>query len=301
MKKMLITGGTVFVSRFLAEFFAEKYDVYVLNRNTRPQSRNVTLIQADRHFLGECLKGYHFDVVLDTAYTAEDIHGILDALGSFDDYILISSSAVYPETEMQPFTEETTVGENRFWGIYGTNKIAAEKALQSRVPNAYVLRPPYLYGPGNNVYREAFVFECAEKNRTFYLPGDGGMKLQFFHIEDLCRAVESILEKHPENHVFNVGNPDAVTVKKWVELCYQAVGVTPEFISVSPDVEQRLYFPFYRYEYMLDVGKQRSLIPETKDLETGLAEAYSWYREHKNLVVRKPLIDFMDKNRKVLE
>ena len=44
----------------------------------------------------------------------------------------------------------------------------------------------YLYGPMNNVYREAFVFECALKERAFYLPKDGRMNLHFFHVHDLC-------------------------------------------------------------------------------------------------------------------
>lgn len=36
MSKILITGGTVFVSRFVANYFKESHDVYGLNRNTRP-------------------------------------------------------------------------------------------------------------------------------------------------------------------------------------------------------------------------------------------------------------------------
>lgn len=49
MKKILVTGGTVFVSRYVAEYFVEKrYEVYVLNRNNRPQSDGVNLIEADR-------------------------------------------------------------------------------------------------------------------------------------------------------------------------------------------------------------------------------------------------------------
>ena len=84
MKKMLITGGTVFVSRFAAEYFAEKYDVYVLNRNTKKQCENVTLIEADRHDLRDQLRSIYFDVVLDvTAYDSQDINDLLDALGSF--------------------------------------------------------------------------------------------------------------------------------------------------------------------------------------------------------------------------
>lgn len=38
MKKVLITGGTVFVSRYIAEYYVKKeYEVYVLNRNNKPQ------------------------------------------------------------------------------------------------------------------------------------------------------------------------------------------------------------------------------------------------------------------------
>ena len=110
---------------------------------------------------------------------------------------MISSSAVYPEYEKQPFTEETPVGENKFWGSYGTGKIEAERALQERDPKAYILRPPYLYGPLNNVYREAFVFDCAMAKRPFFLPGDGEMKLQFFHVNDLCRFMDILMEKTP--------------------------------------------------------------------------------------------------------
>lgn len=36
MKKVLVTGGTVFVSKYVAKYYVEKgYDVHVLNRNNR--------------------------------------------------------------------------------------------------------------------------------------------------------------------------------------------------------------------------------------------------------------------------
>ena len=177
MKRILITGGTTFVSKYSAEYFVKhNYEVYVLNRNSRPQVCGVKLIQGDRHYLGEVLKDIHFDVVVDiTAYDEKDIIDLYDALGSFDQYIMISSSAVYPEYGVQPFSEDGEKAVNKFWGAYGTNKYQAEKALLKKVPDAYILRPPYLYGPMNNVYREAFVFDCAKADRKFYLPKDGNI------------------------------------------------------------------------------------------------------------------------------
>ena len=297
MKKILVTGGTVFVSRYIAEYYVAKgCEVYVLNRNTKKQSEGVNLIEADRHQLGDVLRDYSFDVIIDTAYNEDDVECLLNAVGNYKDYILISSSAVYPEYTALPFKEEADVAVNKYWGKYGTDKIAAENALLERNPNAYILRPPYLYGPMNNVYREAFVFDCALTDRKFYLPKDGEMLLQFFHIHDLCRFIDVILEKKPKQHIFNVGNREAISIKNWVELCYHVMGKEVEFVNVQDDIEQRNYFSFYNYEYYLDVSKQYELMPDTKPLEDGLKEAFEWYVGNMDKVNKKPFVEYIDAN-----
>lgn len=295
MKKVLVTGGTIFVSRYIAEYYVAKgYEVYVLNRNSREQSKGVKLIQADRHNLGEVLRSFCFDVVIDTAYNSDDINKLLDALGNYKDYILVSSSAVYPEYVTQPFNESTVLGENKYWGKYGTDKIDAEKALLRRSPNAYILRPPYLYGQMNNVYREAFVFDCALQDKCFYLPKDGEMKLQFFHVEDLCRFIDVLLDKRPQQHIYNVGNSEGISIRKWVEMCYQVAGKEVRFKNVYDDIEQRKYFCFYDYEYYLDVSKQHELMADEKSLLEGLREAFVWYKDNSDKVNKKPYFEFID-------
>ena len=297
MRKILVTGGTVFVSRFVANYFAQKGDdVYVLNRGTRPQLPGVTLIQGDRNGLGDRLKGYEFDAVLDiTAYTREHVENLIHALGRFGDYIMVSSSAVYPETNPQPFTEDQPCGPNILWGAYGTNKLAAEEYLRQAVPHAYILRPPYLYGPMENIYREPFVFECAEAGRRFYIPGEGTMKLQFFHVEDLCRFMEILLETHPRDRIYNVGNPDAVTVTEWAQLCYGAVGRNLETVHVEGHPQYR-YFCFRDYDYYLDVTKQTALMPEVKPLAEGLSGSWEWFRRNRDAVARRPYLEYIDEN-----
>ena len=298
MKRVLVTGGTVFVSKYVAGYFKDRgYEVYVLNRNSRPQVQGVKLIESDRRDVGDKLSGLSFDAVLDiTAYNAEDIRGLVSGLGEFGTYIMVSSSAVYPETEKQPFTEKTPLGENRFWGKYGTDKIEAEETLLKLVPDAYILRPPYLYGPMNNVYREAFVFDCAMQDRKFYLPGEGDMPLQFFYVDDLCRIIEPIIDKRPTDHIINVGNKESVSIREWVGLCYECAGKKPEFVQVDPGIEQRNYFSFYNYPYELDVEIQSGLLKDTTKLKEGLTKSYEWYKVHSEEVRKKPYIEYIDES-----
>ncbi|MBQ7858848.1 MAG: NAD-dependent epimerase/dehydratase family protein [Faecalibacterium sp.] len=301
MRTLLITGGTVFVSRYAAEYFAQKGNrVFVLNRGSRPQPQhpNITPIVADRHALGGILKTHTFDAVLDlTAYTRADVQALLNGLGRFEDYILLSSSAVYPETAAQPFAETTPCGPNLHWGAYGTNKLAAEQYLAVAVPHAYILRPPYLYGPQENLYRSPYIFDCITAGRPVYLPGDGSLKLQFFHVRDLCRFMERLLEQHPARRIYNLGNPQPVTAQEWVQLCGKAAGRPVQTIGVDKAAHPAYaYFPFRDYEYQLDVTAQATLLPTLTPLADGLAEEYSWYRANPAAEMRrKPYFDYISR------
>lgn len=289
MKKMLITGGTGFVSGYLAQYFVQQgWQVWTLNRDSREQMPGVTLIQADRHRLGGALRGRSFDAVIDAvAYDAPEVESLLHALEGRPAYVLISSSAVYPETLPQPFTEEMQVGENRIWGAYGLGKVRAEAAAQRLRPDSYILRPPYLYGPMQNLYREPFVFDCAAAGQPFYLPGDGSMPLQFNHIRDLCRLIAVLLDQQPQVRIYNTGDLCPVTVRQWVEMCYETVGAPCRFISVSGEHPQRSYFPFYPYGYQLDVRRQQSLLPDLTPLMEGLRESWEWYCQHPQGVMKR--------------
>lgn len=296
--KILVIGGTTFASRYTAEYFTGKDNkVYVLNRGTMPQSVGVEHIKADRYNIGNALKNYDFDAVFAVSlYDEKDTSSLISALGEVKHFIFVSSSAVYPETLPQPFCENQPCAGNKYWGGYGINKIAAERLILSAFPQAYIIRPPYLCGKMNNLYREAFVFECAENNRPFYMPKDGSLPLQFFDIEDMCRFMELLISKQPRQRIFNVGNPETVTAKEWSNLCYDILNKKPQFIYISRDINQREYFPFLDYEYRLDVTEMLKLMPDLKPLKQSLSESYEWYRNNRELIRRKPLIDFIDTN-----
>ena len=200
-----------------------------------------------------------------------------------------------PSIYLDCYSEEQECGANIIWGDYGVNKLAAERVLLSRCPQAYILRPPYLYGKMNNLYREAFVFDCALVERPFYVPNDGSMKLQFFHVNDLCRFIDILLRTHPTQHIFNVGNSEPEDINSFVKACYKVVGSEPTLISVGNEHAQRSYFPFHDYSYVLDVSKMSELMPETMLFAKGLKDSYKWYVKNQSAVNRKPYFDYIDK------
>ena len=66
MKRILVTGGTVFVSKYVAKYFqSNNYEVYVLNRGSKQQIENINLICANRNNLKDCLKDFYFDSIID--------------------------------------------------------------------------------------------------------------------------------------------------------------------------------------------------------------------------------------------
>lgn len=295
MQNILVTGGTGFVSGSIAGYFAARgCRVWALNQGSRPQLPGVSHIRADRHNIGDALKGYRFDAVIDAvAYDAPDVESLLAALEGDAAYVLISSSAVYPETLPQPFTEEMPVGENRIWGEYGLGKVRAEAAARRLRPDSYILRPPYLYGPGQNLYREPFVFDCALAGLPFCIPGDGEMPLHFNHIDDLCRLLWLLLEKRPQQRIFNTGDPETVTVRQWVSLCYELAGAPCRLVSVDAAHPQRSYFCFHPYPYRLAVERQLELLGQTVPLREGLAGSLAWYRAHPEAVNKRDYLGYI--------
>lgn len=306
MRKILVTGGTVFVSRYIAEYYTrfipeyqvdEEAEVYVMNRGTRRQSEGVKLIKCDKNDIGSSLINYDFDLVIAVnIYTKQEMKNLIDALYGINDFIFISSSAVYPETLPQPFKEEQPVGYNKIWGEYGKSKYEAEQYLIDHIPQAYILRPPYLYGCMNNLYRESFVFDCALVEAPFYIPKDGSMMLQFFHINDLCRFIDILVRTHPEQRIFNLGNSKAEDINSFVKACYMVVGSELKTIYVGEEHEQRSYFPFYDYSYTLDVTKMKELMPDTMPLIDGLKDSFRWYKKHTGEVKRRPYFDYIEEH-----
>lgn len=234
------------------------------------------------------MRGKRFDAVFDVSgYSARDIAPVLDvlALDELTKYVFLSSGAVYRASD-KPMPEDAPRGENETWGAYGSDKLAAEELLGARqsrrgFPLA-VIRPAYIYGPGNNLYREAYLFDRLEKGAAIPIP-KGEARTQFVHIDDLVRMLEGLLRLDWLGaEAFNYTHPEPIGWEALVAAAAAAVGVEPRSKAVDyrGKMDAREFFPFRDCTYLLDTAKAErfGLAMPAIGLCEGLVKTYAWYR-----------------------
>ncbi len=240
--------------------------VTLLNRGTRLVEGTTQLV-ADRHDYSQMeavgRNAGSFDVIIDTsAYTARATEIAWEAFAPKSrHWIQLSSAAVYRETPNRYPREDDQIGGAAVWGDYGADKSACDEFLlaRARTTPVTILRPPYLYGPGNDNDRESFVWSRALRGAPVLLPADGTTRIQFLHVEDLATAIIACVNHKPERSaVYNVGAPERPSLAEWVNLMCEIaqcrnVGVLAgtSARSYSP----RQYFPFRDYPCCVDAGR----------------------------------------------
>src|ERR1700693_1808795 len=117
------------------------------------------------------------------------------------------------------------------------------------------LRPPFIYGPGNPYYREAFFWDRLREGRPIILPGDGRRLMQFVAIKDLVSACLKVIDVADlEGHAFNIANPRPLTQVEAVEAFARAASKEPTFVRWPRErilragghpMGPKLYFGFF--------------------------------------------------------
>ncbi len=219
---MLVIGGTLFIGQALVKQLVHAgHDVTVLHRKPRHKlGKKVGNIVADRNdpdAVKRALAGKNFDVVYDNVYdwehgtTAAQVEATARACGNnLHRYVFMSSVGAYGDGLNHH--EGDALAPDDHYDPYVRNKAMSERALfRMRQRNGFpvvTLRPPFVYGPGNPFYREAFFWDRLRDGRPLILPGDGRRLMQFVHIDDLVGACVKVMDiPDIEGHAFNIANP----------------------------------------------------------------------------------------------
>lgn len=302
--RILVIGGTLFIGRHLVRALrAASHEVTILHRNPNASEPGLIADRNNPEAVRSALHDQAFDVVFDNVYdwergtTAEQVEATARACWTprLSRYVFMSSVAAYPigldnaeDAELAPDDDPN---------IYARNKAASERALfrmhRAEGFPAVTLRPPFVYGPENPFYREAFFWDRMRDGRPIIVPEDGSRLMQFVYVHDLVWACSAILnEPRAVGQAFNVANEKPVTQLELVEAFGRAAGTQPRIVRVAREkalaaggdpMGPKLYFGVYydlppiteRIDKVRDVLRFRAT-----PFDQGLAETYNWWRKH---------------------
>ena len=222
--RVLIIGGAKFIGkRLVNRLLADGHEITLLHRTDHhdydPRVRNAVADRNDGAAIRSALAGKDFKAVYDIAYdwkrgtTAGQVEDTVRAVpGQLSRYIFVSSSVVYrPGLDLRE--SDPLMSAEEAPNDYVRNKAESERMLFSLgdVP-VVTVRPPYVYGPENPFYREAFFFDRLMLGRPIIIPGDGGRLLQFVYVDDLARAMVAMLSNPAAvGQAFNVAHTTATS------------------------------------------------------------------------------------------
>ena len=306
--RVLVIGGTAFIGRLLvAELLKAGHSVTILHRKPKHTfGKKVDNIQADRNdpaAVKQALEGRRFEIVFDNAYdwergtNVQQIEGTVHSLGDrLTRYIYMSSIATYGDGLNH--YEDDPLAPDDAQDNYVRNKAMTERMLfrlhQRTGFPVVTFRPPFIYGPENPFYREAFFFDRLRAGRPLIVPGDGGRLMQFVYIKDLVTAMmKAMTDPGALGESFNIGMERPITQMELLQAFAKAAKKKLNVVKVPRDriaeaggnpMGDPAYFGVYFdvppiTEAMGKLKRVLKLVPTPFDV--GLRETFLWHQRQR--------------------
>lgn len=206
--KLLILGGTVFLSKKVAEFAVERgHQVTVVSRGVSGSPpAGVEHVIADRDdpagLVG--LAGRVFDAVVDVARLPGQVKYALETLAdTTGNWIFVSSASAYADNATPGQTAQTAptlepIAQDSLdpdIEKYGASKVTCENIILSYKPQAMVIRAGLIVGDGDPGYRFGYWPDRIADGGEILAPGSPEDKVQYVDVADLATWVLDSAEK----------------------------------------------------------------------------------------------------------
>ena len=305
---IVITGGSGFVGSYLCEkLINDGHKIIVIDNLLTGSTENINDLLDNENFLFieqdvqdhieiEDKVDYvlHFaSAASPKAYTEHPVNtlkagsvGTINTLGLAKkhsaEYLLASTSEVYGDPLISPQNEEYwgNVNPNGERSMYDEAKRFAEAAVAT-YSRSYGLKTKIVrifntYGPrmqlnDGRVVTNFIVQALRNENITIY--GDGTQTRSFSYVEDTVAGIISLMNS-TEYDVFNIGNPNEMTVGKLAEKIIELTDSTSEIKYLElPNDDPKQRKP--------DITKAKTKLNwEPKvNLDEGLAKTITWVEE----------------------
>ena len=210
--KILVIGGTYFLGRKFVDMAKTRHEITLINRGTNPYedtSADVTSYCLDRRDADALSKFPYakYDAIVDfCAYAPGDIKLIFDNLNAgFSHYIFISTVDVYKRGTGEVLTEDSPTEDRYFGGAAGdyiAGKILLEKELLqcaslpmvSSEVSTTIIRPAFIYGPGNYSPREGIYMNWIDDAGMILHLSDATGRFQLVNVFDVARGILACCE-----------------------------------------------------------------------------------------------------------
>ncbi|MFW6383917.1 MAG: NAD-dependent epimerase/dehydratase family protein [Halodesulfurarchaeum sp.] len=297
MDRALVVGGTRFIGRHLVEELLEAdYAVTLFNRgdheNPFAGDDRVDHVAGDRtdeatvERVGETLDPeVVFDVV---AYHPKAVAHATRVFGDVEAYVYVSSGAAYAaeaipkredETPIRNCTPRQAVDDGP--ETYGNRKAEGDREVRraaDRGVRAMAVRPPIVYGPYDYTERLDYWLDRIARHDRIVVPGDGTNVWQRAYVEDVARGLRIVAERGTAGEWYNVGDRNAVTIDRMIELIADAMDERVEVVHASDrelsvaDLESTAFPLYRRHPHLLDTAKLASLGWDSTPVETAMEQ-----------------------------
>ena len=308
---ILITGGAGFIGSHLVEkFLSAGEKVIVVDNLLTGAIENLSLFNGNPNFIfmNHDVQ-HHIDIEMELdyvlhlasaasprAYTEHPINtlkagssGTINTLGLAKaknaKYLLTSTSEIYGNPKVSPQSETYwgNVNPNGPRSMYDEAKRFSEAAVSSynRIYNlnTRIVRLFNTYGPKMKIddgrVVTNFIFQALNgKDITIY--GNGDQTRSFCYIEDTLSGIIKAMDSE-SSEVFNIGNPNEITVKKLAEIIIELTNSNSslKFLELPEDD------PMQRKP---DISKAKEFLKwsPTTSLEEGLIKTIDWVKNSIN-------------------
>jgi len=295
MSKILVTGGSGLVGRYLKQIMPDAYYISSDDYDLTKENEVELLFKKNRFktviHLAARVGGVHHNIIEPVKYFEENILMNTFILkysykNKVKYFLTLLSSCIYPDRIKKfPIKEknlfEGAPHESLFSYSYAKRSMAVQiDAYNKKFKTNYnYIIPCNLYGEFDKFgdieghFVGALIEKIieAKKNKKNYISlfGDGTPKRQFMHAKDLAKIIKlSIDNKITEN--FNVATNENYSVKKIAQLALKACNFKEAKISFDKNM------PNGQMRKDIDISKLKKLFPKFKPIKLadGIKQVY---------------------------
>lgn len=186
---------------------------------------------------------------------------------------------------------------------YGYNKVCCEDfLLQQTAFSSTILRPMYIYGPYNSIYRERYFFDRIKRNLCIFIPGWSEIITQFGHVDDLADAFIACLGNNKAaGKIYNISGTEYISLDGLVKTIGQSMEKETRIVHYDCKIIEKQkfdyhnpIFPFdWEHSFFVDITSAKEDLnwsPKYSLLE-GMKHTYKWY-ETQDLAKEEPNVQW---------